>query len=347
MFFILSRTSRNWNISGLKKTLVSIPLVHSKLTSNSSQIPTKLISKLPQRYRKIVLRALPKLIKLDNVEVTPEEVSDALRGPALDAGPPQQQHQPKEEVYEEDYETAYRQQAAQSSFRGHSPVREVSTCGKLTRWPKVCLTKSFSLPFKLNKTIKKIISTFNETNFNKFCDRSPCVAAAAAANAAQSRRKWVRVHQRSDRSSVERSVVTSAGIFAHNHTHTLDSIMFTANHTFCMFFVRFLRVNFALPHILMIFLSMYCSDHRLIITIKTVIRPQSPWITRHHRASKTNVISSRMRWVGEVTGSEEQDCGKNFENLSKSFQSSKWKNRNFLCSKAKIAHKLRSNFVKI
>lgn len=74
-------------------------------------------------YRKIVLRALPKLIKLDNVEVTPEEVNEALRGP-VDSHQPHKQ-QPKEEVYEEDYETAYRAQAAQSSFRGHSPVREV------------------------------------------------------------------------------------------------------------------------------------------------------------------------------------------------------------------------------
>lgn len=79
---------------------------------------------LHSSYRKIVLRALPKLVKLDNVEVTPEEVSDALRGPIPASNPPQQQ---KEEVYEDDYETAYRQQAAASSFRGHSPVREVTS----------------------------------------------------------------------------------------------------------------------------------------------------------------------------------------------------------------------------
>lgn len=63
--------------------------------------------------------------------MTPEEVNDALRNGIPDAAP--QQQQPKEEVYEEDYETAYRQQAAQSSFRGHSPVREVSTCEKVVR----------------------------------------------------------------------------------------------------------------------------------------------------------------------------------------------------------------------
>jgi hypothetical protein len=63
-------------------------------------------------------------VKLDNVEVTPEEVAEALSGPVSNGSAPQ--HHPKEEVYEEDYETAYRQQAATSNFRGHSPVREVN-----------------------------------------------------------------------------------------------------------------------------------------------------------------------------------------------------------------------------
>lgn len=80
-----------------------------------------------------MLRALPKLVKLDNVEVSPEEVNEALRSPIADnhQAPPQQ----KEEVYEEDYETAYRQQAAASAFRGHSPVREVQLTdnNKLTK----------------------------------------------------------------------------------------------------------------------------------------------------------------------------------------------------------------------
>lgn len=62
--------------------------------------------------------------KLDNVEVTPEEVRDAMRGPMPDQQAPQQQ-QIKEEGYEDDYETTYRQQAATSGFRGHSPIREV------------------------------------------------------------------------------------------------------------------------------------------------------------------------------------------------------------------------------
>lgn len=74
-------------------------------------------------YRRIVLRALPNLKKLDNVEVTPEEVREAMRGPAPEQQAPPQQ-QTKEEPYEEDYESAYRQQAANSGFRGHSPIRE-------------------------------------------------------------------------------------------------------------------------------------------------------------------------------------------------------------------------------
>lgn len=73
-------------------------------------------------YRKIVLRALPGLKKLDNVEVTPEEVRDAMRGELSQPAQPQQQ-QP--EVYDDDFETQYRQQAASSGFRGHSPIREV------------------------------------------------------------------------------------------------------------------------------------------------------------------------------------------------------------------------------
>ncbi|KAL7049511.1 hypothetical protein ACKWTF_003733 [Chironomus riparius] len=75
-------------------------------------------------YRRIVLRALPNLKKLDNVEVTPEEVRDAMRSPMTEQ-PAQSQQQIREEPIEEDYESNYRQQAANSGFRGHSPIREV------------------------------------------------------------------------------------------------------------------------------------------------------------------------------------------------------------------------------
>lgn len=65
-----------------------------------------------------MLRALPNLKKLDNVEVSPEEVREALKGDFQ-----QQKQQPPE--YSDDFESQYRQQAATSGFRGHSPIREV------------------------------------------------------------------------------------------------------------------------------------------------------------------------------------------------------------------------------
>lgn len=55
-------------------------------------------------YRPIVLRALPNLKKLDNVDVTPEEVDEAMN-----AGPiPPQQHQ--QEIDEDEYEDSYQDQ---------------------------------------------------------------------------------------------------------------------------------------------------------------------------------------------------------------------------------------------
>jgi hypothetical protein len=83
---------------------------------------------------------------LDNVEVTPEEVTEALNGPSSNSSAPQ--NHPKEEVYEDDYETAYRQQAATSNFRGHSPVREVKAqtcCYQLSFSSGIVL---FKFPFK-------------------------------------------------------------------------------------------------------------------------------------------------------------------------------------------------------
>lgn len=73
-----------------------------------------------------MLRALPHLKKLDNVEVTPEEVQQAMRAQVDVPQQQQQQQQVKEDGYDDDYEQSYRQQAATSGFRGHSPVREVN-----------------------------------------------------------------------------------------------------------------------------------------------------------------------------------------------------------------------------
>lgn len=46
---------------------------------------------------------------------------------------PQQQQQQQPEVYDDDFETQYRQQAASSGFRGHSPIREVKFIGKILK----------------------------------------------------------------------------------------------------------------------------------------------------------------------------------------------------------------------
>lgn len=72
-------------------------------------------------YRQIVLRALPNLKKLDNVDVTPEEVSEAMRTPAA-------QHQPKQEIYEDPPPPTYgqQQQQQQQQYRNQSPVVERS-----------------------------------------------------------------------------------------------------------------------------------------------------------------------------------------------------------------------------
>lgn len=76
-------------------------------------------------YRQIVLRALPNLKKLDNVDVTPEEVSEAMRTPVA-------QHQPKQEIYEDPPPPTYGQQEKQQQphqqqqYRNQSPVVEVS-----------------------------------------------------------------------------------------------------------------------------------------------------------------------------------------------------------------------------
>ncbi|XP_039149745.1 double-stranded RNA-binding protein Staufen homolog isoform X6 [Drosophila simulans] len=73
-------------------------------------------------YRSIVLRALPNLKKLDNVEVTKQEVEEALRGGGVGA--------PEEEVYEDAYQQHQQStrsspqqipQQQQHSYPQHSP----------------------------------------------------------------------------------------------------------------------------------------------------------------------------------------------------------------------------------
>ena len=67
-------------------------------------------------YRLIVLRALPNLKVLDNVEVTPEEVNDAMRASVRREETP---------VYEEQYQEPVPQRQQQQEYRQPSPVREV------------------------------------------------------------------------------------------------------------------------------------------------------------------------------------------------------------------------------
>ncbi|XP_055533915.1 uncharacterized protein LOC129723613 isoform X2 [Wyeomyia smithii] len=70
-------------------------------------------------YRQIVLRALPNLKKLDNVDVTPEEVADAMRSPIT-------QHQTRHEAYEDTASPSNNQpQSSQHQpYRNQSPVIE-------------------------------------------------------------------------------------------------------------------------------------------------------------------------------------------------------------------------------
>ncbi|XP_016966468.1 uncharacterized protein LOC108035374 isoform X6 [Drosophila biarmipes] len=80
-------------------------------------------------YRQLVLRALPNLKKLDNVEVTQEELDDALRGGGGAA--------PEDEVYEDAYQQQQQhqqtartspqqmpQQQQQHSYPQHSPPQQ-------------------------------------------------------------------------------------------------------------------------------------------------------------------------------------------------------------------------------
>lgn len=64
-----------------------------------------------------MLRTLPNLLKLDNIEVTPEELADARRGSVK-----------RDDVIYEDSsynETPSSQNQQQSQYRQQSPMREV------------------------------------------------------------------------------------------------------------------------------------------------------------------------------------------------------------------------------
>lgn len=68
-------------------------------------------------YRMIVLRALPNLTKLDNEDVSPEEVNEAMRAAV----------RREEPVYEEQYQEPVPQPSRQQQeYRQTSPIREAS-----------------------------------------------------------------------------------------------------------------------------------------------------------------------------------------------------------------------------
>ncbi|XP_058826619.1 uncharacterized protein LOC131686711 isoform X4 [Topomyia yanbarensis] len=77
-----------------------------------------LVDSAGPNYRQIVLRALPNLKKLDNVDVTPEEVTDAMRAPVA-------QHQPRHDAYEDSPPPSTHQHQHQQ-HRNQSPVVERS-----------------------------------------------------------------------------------------------------------------------------------------------------------------------------------------------------------------------------
>lgn len=95
-------------------------------------------------YRMIVLRALPNLKKLDNVDVTPEEVDEALKGcvkheepsyeDAQSEPPPQASYQAPPPAQQSTPQQHQQPQQGQQ-WRHTSPVREVSGAKRLCSLP--------------------------------------------------------------------------------------------------------------------------------------------------------------------------------------------------------------------
>lgn len=93
-------------------------------------------------YRAIVLRALPNIEMLDNVSVTQEELSDAMKGG--------QAVQSQEEIYEDAYSNGGGQQQPpqqqpqqpQQQYRQQSPIREVGFIAFHTTFCNCFLSKN-------------------------------------------------------------------------------------------------------------------------------------------------------------------------------------------------------------
>lgn len=75
----------------------------------------------------IVLRALPHLTKLDNVDVTPEEVNEAVRASVRREEPvyEEQYQEPQVQTHQQQPLLPPQQRQQQQEFRQSSPVREV------------------------------------------------------------------------------------------------------------------------------------------------------------------------------------------------------------------------------
>lgn len=71
-------------------------------------------------YRPIVLRALPNLKKLDNVDVTPEEVEDAMNAAPI----PQQHQEIEDDDYEDNYQDQQYQQPPQPQYSSPPPQQQ-------------------------------------------------------------------------------------------------------------------------------------------------------------------------------------------------------------------------------
>uniref|UniRef100_A0A2M3Z8U2 Uncharacterized protein n=1 Tax=Anopheles braziliensis TaxID=58242 RepID=A0A2M3Z8U2_9DIPT len=115
-------------------------------------------------YRQIVLRALPHLKKLDNVEVTPEEVAEAMRAPVAqpspasqrnhemyeNPSPPPQQPPPSSQQQQYHHQQQYRQQSPpvieeyyQSDYqRQNPPAHYRHSQMDLTEWDETSPTSN-------------------------------------------------------------------------------------------------------------------------------------------------------------------------------------------------------------
>ncbi|KMY97489.1 RNA polymerase II degradation factor 1 isoform X3 [Drosophila simulans] len=129
-------------------------------------------------YRSIVLRALPNLKKLDNVEVTKQEVEEALRGGGVGA--------PEEEVYEDAYQQHQQStrsspqqipQQQQHSYPQHSPPLQqqqqpYQPQQQQSQQQRVCTSPTKEEPVHPPSPMYNTITKEQRTSYHQY-DRSP------------------------------------------------------------------------------------------------------------------------------------------------------------------------------